>query len=169
MRLFVALNLPDAERQRIHSVAATLRNAGFPVRWVSAESLHITMKFLGEVRHDRVGSVVGAVEAAASKTPAFDLGLGGFGAFPALRRPRVIWLGAEATPELRCLKHDLEWGLGELGFAREVRAFAPHVTLGRAHASSGAGDFRRLQELFEAIEYAATVRVDTVDLMRSTL
>ena len=169
MRLFIALNLPESEREAIHAATKPLRDAGFPARWLPAVSLHVTMKFLGEVRPQHVEGLIGSIEDAAAKTTNFAFALRGFGAFPTLRRPRVLWLGAEATPELRCLKHDLEWGLREHGFKREVRSFMPHVTLGRAHAHSGAGDFRQLQNLLEEIDYSATVHVDTVDLMRSHL
>lgn len=169
MRLFIALNLPESERERIVDAIRPLRESRLPVRWLPPESLHITMKFLGEVRPDRVPAITASIEDAASKSSPFTLPLGGFGAFPTLRRPRVLWLGAAATPELRCLKHDLEWGLAGHGYEREVRAFMPHVTLGRALSDAGAGDFRDLPDILTAIAYEGAVDVATVDLMRSHL
>lgn len=169
MRLFVALSLPKRERQRLHKAAASLRTTDLPVRWVEPDGLHLTLKFLGEVAPDRVPKVRDALAIAASKSKPFRIDLGGFGAFPSLRKPRVIWAGAYASPELRCLKHDLEWELASLGFEREARAFHPHLTLGRARADASAGSFRDLEELVAPLHFQGTLAVRHVDLLRSTL
>ena len=167
MRLFIALNLPKKERQRIYRAARVLRDEGLPVKWIDPDNFHITLKFLGEVRRERMASVEEAVSRVASATPSFGTQLGGFGAFPTIRRPRVIWLGVGANPELRCLKQDVEWALGDVGFEAETRAFHPHVTLGRADDRGGAGAFRGLDELMAQMEFGADLKVRTVDLMRS--
>lgn len=167
--MFVALNFPAKQRQRLYRAAKALREADLPMRWVDKDSLHLTLKFLGEVRPERVADVKEAVNNIAEKSPVLDLSLGGCGAFPTMRRPRVIWLGAEATPELRCLKHDLEWELAPLGFEREVRAFHPHITLGRASNDARAGDFRPFEELAAAFDFEANIPVKAVDLMESHL
>lgn len=169
MRLFIALNLPKKLRTRIHRAAKPLRDEDMPVRWVDPEHYHVTLKFLGEVRRERVPGIEGGMARIAAETRAFDTGLAGFGAFPTIRRPRVIWLGVGANPELRCLKQDLEWTLGEVGFEAETRAFHPHVTLGRADGQGGAGAFRGLDELVAAMSFEGEVRVHTIDLMRSHL
>lgn len=169
MRLFVAVNLPEAERQALYEAVRPLREAGLPVRWVAPESLHITLKFLGWVRPEDQDRVVEAMTAAAKQTRRFEQPIGGFGAFPTRRRPRVLWAGVEATPSLRCLKHDLEWAYAPLGFEREMRAFQPHVTLGRALQEARAGDFRVLEDLFERIEFSSVIPVEHLDLMRSRL
>ena len=129
MRLFVAINLKDEERRKLHKAAAPLRDSGMPVRWVEPSALHITLKFLGEVRPQNVDAVMRAVAAVAAKAVPHDIRLAGFGAFPTIRRPDVIWAGAEAKPELRSLKHDLEWELAALGFERE---FAPSSRTSRS-------------------------------------
>lgn len=169
MRTFIALNLPSRERQRIHRDVRLLREAGLPVRWVEAENLHLTLKFLGEIRPERLGEVEAAVGRVAAATSPFMLVLGGFGAFPTLRRPRVVWMGAEATPELRCLKQDLEWALADCGFEAETRDFHPHLTLGRADPGDRAGAFRDLDGLMARLDVTAQVSVHTVDVMRSQL
>lgn len=169
MRLFVALNLKDDERKKLYKAAAPLRKSGMPVRWVDPGSMHITLKFLGEVRTQNVDAVMHAVAAVASKAVPHEVKLGGFGAFPTIRRPRIIWAGAEAKPELRSLKHDLEWELAALGFERELRAFQPHITLGRAEEESEAGNFRDLEALMGEIKYRGRIPVRQVDLMSSKL
>jgi 2'-5' RNA ligase len=167
MRVFVALNLPKKERQRIHRATRELRERDLPVRWVDVDNFHVTLKFLGEVRPDRIPRVEEALQRVAASTQPFTVALGGFGAFPTVRKPRVVWLGLDATPELRCLKQDLEWTLSDVGFDTETRAFHPHVTLGRAGAGDGAGAFRGLDETLAAMPFACDLSVRSVDLMRS--
>jgi RNA 2',3'-cyclic 3'-phosphodiesterase len=169
MRLFVAINFTSKDRQRMGRAARRMREAELPVRWVEPDQIHMTLKFLGEVRPERVADVKTAVSHVAAKTQPFTMRMSGSGAFPTTRRPKVIWLGAVASPELRCLKHDLEWELAPLGFDREVRAFHPHVTLGRARVDARAGDFRGFEDLVAAMDFAAEITVRSVDLMKSTL
>jgi 2'-5' RNA ligase len=169
MRLFVALNLPKKERERIYRAARPLREGDIPVRWLDPEHFHVTLKFLGEVRRERIPAVEEAVTRVASETRAFTTTLGGFGAFPTIRRPRVVWLGVGATPELRCLKQDIEWALGEIGFEAETRAFHPHVTLGRANDGNGAGAFRGLDDKMADMVFRGSMKVHTLDVMRSQM
>jgi 2'-5' RNA ligase len=169
MRLFAAITIPARERKRLYKASTPLREEGLPVRWVDVDALHLTLKFLGEVPKDRVDRVKSSLAAVAAKSRPFEVKLGGFGAFPSLRKPRVIWAGAYASPELRCLKHDLEWEFAALGYAREARAFHPHLTLGRARPEAAAGDFRDLEDLVEPLKYQGTLTVSSVVLLRSTL
>jgi 2'-5' RNA ligase len=169
MRLFIAINIPKKERERIHRSARALREQGYPVRWASSELFHLTLKFLGEVKPESLPSIEGVLERVAGTTEAFPMNIGGFGAFPTIRRPRVLWLGVEPSPALRCLKQDVEWTLSELGFERETRAFHPHFTLGRAIAEDGAGAFRGLDTLASGLPYAGEVNVRKFDLMESHL
>jgi len=169
MRLFLALTFPDHARARIHEAAGPLRASGVPVHWLEPDRYHLTLKFLGDVRSDRLPPLEKAVARVAGATRAFQLTLGGFGAFPTIRRPDVLWLGADPTPALRCLKQDLEWGLASHGFERETRAFHPHVTLGRASVDEGAGAFRGLDELAAGLDFGLELPITTVDIVRSNL
>jgi 2'-5' RNA ligase len=169
MRLFIAINFTSKDRQRMYNAGRKMRDAGLPVGWVDADQIHLTLKFLGEVRPERVRDVKEALANVAAKTRPFTLEMRGAGAFPTMRRPKVIWLGAEASPELRCLKHDLEWELAPQGFEREVRAFHPHVTLGRATKQARAGDFRGFEALVNDMGFERQITVRTVDLMESSL
>ena len=169
MRTFIAINLPQRERLRIHRALKPLREEELPVRWLDPEHIHLTLKFLGEVRPERLDPIRALVERVAGAMGPLALEVGGFGAFPTLRRPRVLWMGVEATPELRCLKQDLEWALTDEGFEAETRAFHPHLTLGRANPGGGAGVFRDLDTWVPRLDFRARVRVPAVDLMRSQL
>ncbi len=169
MRLFIGINIPKKQRTRVHRSTRTLRENGLPVRWIDPDHFHVTLKFLGDVRRDRVESIEGAMGRVGESTAPFTTTIGGFGAFPTIRRPRVIWVGVDATPEFRCLKQDLEWTLGQVGFEAETRAFHPHVTLGRAEEAGGAGAFRDLDRQLAELDYASELRVHSLDLMRSHL
>lgn len=169
MRLFVALSLSERDQVRIHEAARPLRESGVPVDWHDPGRYHLTLKFLGDVHTSRVQGLERAVGRVAGATRGFTLSLGGFGAFPTIRRPQVLWLGADPSPALRCLKQDLEWGLASHGFERETRAFHPHVTLGKSRIEEGAGSFRGLDELAAGLDFQLEVEVTSVDVIRSHL
>ncbi len=169
MRLFLAINLPPAERDRLQRAAGALRAARLPVRWVNADALHLTLKFLGEVPEERAGAVAQAADAVARSYAPFHLELRGLGAFPNVRNPRVVWVGVHAPPELGRMAEDLEAAMAALGFPREARPFSPHLTLGRAERDARAGDFRRLGELAAKFDYATSLEAGSIDLMRSHL
>lgn len=169
MRLFIALNPTEEEREWIHQATAPLRSAGFPVRWNPPEALHLTLKFLGETDPARLPEITNAAATAAARARPIELRLDGIGAFPSLRNPRVLWLGVEATSRLRMLKQDLEWEFAPLGFPRENRAFQPHITLGRARPNARAGDFRALESLRQPLACQATLFIAEIEVMRSHL
>jgi RNA 2',3'-cyclic 3'-phosphodiesterase len=169
MRLFVAVNLPKKEKDRIYRAARPLRDRELPVRWIQPDRYHVSLKFLGEVQESRLDEVEAALEKVTASTAAMNLEVSGFGAFPTIRRPSVLWVGIEPSPALRCLKQDVEWALSTCGFERETRAFHPHITVGRADPEDGAGAFRGLDELAAGLDYQGEIKVRKVDLMRSHL
>ena len=168
-RLFVALNLPGRERERIHLACRPLRDRNLPVRWVDPENYHITLNFLGEVETGRLKLFTEVVARAAAGSAPFAVAFRGFGAFPTVSRPSVLWLGVEPTPALRCLKQEVERGFTSADFERETRAFHPHLTLGRVGRKIGAGTFRGLEEALAELPYAGSVAVTSVALMRSQM
>jgi len=169
MRLFVALTPPDEVRDRIREAVEPLRKGGYPIRWIEPEGYHLTLKFLGDVREVVIPVIEKALGEVGRKTPTFPVALRGFGAFPTIRKPRVLWMGAGPSPVLRCLKQDLEWTLAERGFEREARSFHPHITLGRAAEAEGAGAFRGLDERAGAMDVELHFTARSVHLMRSHL
>jgi 2'-5' RNA ligase len=169
MRVFVAINPTAAVRARLGEAVRELREAGFPIRWVPTENVHLTLKFLGEVPEKQLPELFSAVERAVSGIGTFEMHLGGFGAFPSLRRPSVVWTGVELGPTLAGLQRQVEDALAELGFPREERSFHPHLTLGRARKRAAVAEFRGLDELIQRLEYSGSFHVETVDVMRSRL
>ncbi len=160
----MALNLPGAERERLHAALEPLRSRPLDVRWIDAAALHLTVKFLGETDADGVERVGAVLRQAAGRRAPITLRIGGIGAFPSLRRANIVWIGVAPEPSLSALQRDLEPALSRLGFAREQRPFRPHITVGRAGRSARAPDIERFVAL---IDHEAEVMVDTIDLMLS--
>jgi 2'-5' RNA ligase len=169
VRLFVAVNLPPEERRAAYEAAAPLRDADLPVRWVAEDSIHVTIRFLGEVGEERAAPIGAALAAAVRSVRPFDIGLGGVGAFPSLARPRVLWIGVERHPALELLANDVEKALMTLNFEPELRPFHAHLTLGRVEHGARPSAFRDLERLAAGIEYQGATAVERVDLMRSIL
>lgn len=166
MRLFVAINLAETVRRRLWDATGALRAAEPAVKWVGVDGLHLTVKFLGEVDAAREREIPGTLDAALAGHRAFPLEVDGLGAFPSVERPSVIWAGCERTSALELVYHDVEAACERLGFPVEARAFQPHVTLGRVRRGKRVTD---LAGRLDAVTVAATDRVETVDLMESTL
>ncbi|MEZ4414180.1 MAG: RNA 2',3'-cyclic phosphodiesterase [Gemmatimonadota bacterium] len=168
MRLFVAINLSQADQRKIADATEGLRAASYPLRWLDPDTYHLTLKFLGNVDPLRVTEISERLDRIGAGNGSFTLECKGFGAFPTIRKPRILWLGVDPSPALRCLKQDLEWSLGELGFERETRAFHPHVTLARG-TEEGAGAFRGLDEHVARLRHKQRTTVRTIELMQSHL
>lgn len=149
MRLFIALDLPDDVRAELAAAQGRLRRGGHAVRWASAEGLHLTLQFLGEVEEGRVEGLLAVL--AGLPASSFALRLGGLGAFPSAERPRVIWVGLDGYLDaLGELQRAVTAATLPLGFPAEERPYAPHLTLGRARQDVGAAQTRALAEALRA-------------------
>jgi 2'-5' RNA ligase len=146
IRSFIAVDLPEETRDNLGRIQEQLKRSKGGVRWLKPGSIHLTLKFLGNIHPDQVNDIVAAVTHLVQNEPPLTLCAGGLGAFPSLRKPRVIWVGIQGEIErLAKLQGDLETALESLGFASEERPFRPHLTIGRVK------DRRRLQRLIEAM------------------
>lgn len=149
VRSFVALELSPAAKANVTLLLQQLSERHPEFRWVAPSTLHLTLKFLGDVDTERLAQVGAALERAAARRrkampqsgeqpiPAVRWALKGVGSFPARRPARVIWVGIEAGPDLHALQVAVEEELVAEGFAREARPFSPHLTLARCRAESG--------------------------------
>lgn len=131
MRLFAAVPLAEPARGEVVRLLGVLRTQDWPVRWVSDELVHITLKFFGDVPEERLDVIAEALRLATAGAEAMMLRLSSLGAFPTARRPRVLWAGIEPHPAFTALRERIESGSDAIGFAREGVPFEPHVTLGR--------------------------------------
>ncbi len=173
MRLFVAIEFPKdvaaKTSERVRALADVLKDPRGALRWVGPEQLHVTLKFLGETRDDKVPPLKSAIQDAASKHQPFSLELGGVGGFGGQDGYRVIWLGmGEGSEKAGKLADSVEAACEALGFARENRRFHPHVTLARCKTGSCRVEMKSLKpELTQ--DPVATFTVDHIALIQSTL
>ena len=159
MRLFIALDIDDAIREQIGRFMEGVRNFAPDARWVKPESLHVTLKFIGEQPDAAVEKIKDALKTVSGDAP--EIIFSGYGFFPTAKSARVFWIGMKAGPELTKLASAIDDKMSELGIPKESRAFSPHLTLARGGSGSGSprwrkGDgpnrvFPRLQEKLAAL------------------
>ena len=165
VRTFIAFELHPGIRAALAVWQGELRFRRSKIRWVREANLHLTLQFLGAVDGSRLPAVAEAAERAAVTLRPFWMEVGGVGAFPDWRKPRVIWAGltqarAEARESARCIEEEL----ARAGFPRESKAFTPHVTLGRVKSWQGGTPPERLLH-----GVAGAMSVDRITVMRSDL
>jgi 2'-5' RNA ligase len=153
MRLFVALDIDAAIRERIAKFRDDMRALAPQVRWVGPETFHVTLQFLGETR--KVEEIKNAL--AGVKAEPVALAFRGAGFFPTPQRARVFWVGIESDQHLQELVNAIGNALVPLGFAREQPEYRPHLTLaragsGRPHARTGDRPAPGLQQVRAKLE-----------------
>jgi len=159
VRIFIALDIDEGIRERIRTFMAGVRGFGPDVGWVREESLHVTLKFMGDKPPKTVEKIRKAL--AGLHGQPIEIAFRGYGFFPTPEAPRVFWVGIQASKHLSELAAALDVSAAALGMPEEDRAFSPHLTLARRRGGSGAprrnsGDgpntgFQRLQQKLAAM------------------
>jgi RNA 2',3'-cyclic 3'-phosphodiesterase len=167
MRTFIAIPLPPECHALLEELQTGMRQTGADVRWTAIRSIHLTLKFLGEIDAELVPELGAKLRADLPAQP-FPLRVGGVGGFPNLRSPRVIWCGIQGDLDaLGRLQARVEETCAVLGFAPEDRAFQPHLTLGRVQGK------RNLQSLLDYIKIGSVLEhgftVDRFNVYKSVL
>jgi len=133
VRAFIAVEMPRHITAALEAVQNSLKPFNLKIRWVRPETIHLTLKFLGDIRPDTVDSIGRVLLATAAAHEPLSLWAKGGGVFPGVRNPRVIWTGLSGqVQELQLLHRALETNLTAIGFESENRPFRGHLTLGRA-------------------------------------
>ena len=135
MRLFIALDIESAIRERVSQFVDAVREFAPEARWVKPESLHVTLKFIGERPESTVEKIKQGIASIQAESPRIQFG--GYGFFPSAKSPRVFWIGLKSGPELLSLAALIDDRLAALGMLKEARAFSPHLTLARTAGASG--------------------------------
>lgn len=172
-RLFIAIELPANVLKTIAQVQADLKRVvpERAVRWTRPEGIHLTLKFLGDVRASQLDEIKAALAQAAGHA-SFGLSVQGLGCFPNLARPRVLWVGVTGDiKSLRALQADVEKNIAPLGFPAEERGFSPHLTLARTSQGAGRDETALIGKVVQDRDVGQLVswQVDAVSLMRSQL
>jgi 2'-5' RNA ligase len=173
LRLFVACELPGEVREALATVQRLLQEQGAEgLRWVRPEGIHLTLKFLGDVPARRLKAIEEALARAVREPFRLSVRLGRLGSFGGSTGLRVVWVGLEGEVEaLARLAARVEAALEPMGFPRERRPFAAHLTLGRVREGASPQDRRRLFDLARSLEPPPLpgATLETVSLMQSTL
>lgn len=157
MRTFVAVDIPEEIRQKLARFVEGVHGFAPEARWVNPASLHITLKFIGEIGEEKVSSVKQALTKVSGEPS--EIRFRGTGFFPTVKAARVFWIGVEANAKLAALAARVDEALAPLGVTREERTFTPHLTLARTGSGRpqrGRGDrsnasFLKLQEKLAAL------------------
>lgn len=152
-RLFVALPVPDSVRQIMTQWMKALERQ-FPFqRWVHADDIHITLKFLGDTPPDRVDLLQELLGKVSGKTSPWMISVSGLGVFGPRAQPTVLWAGIQpADDSLPRLQQRVELAMEEAGFAREQRAYHPHLTLARKFRGSEPFQLQQLEVASRRLE-----------------
>ena len=165
MRVFIAVDIPDKVRKTLGDVQRELRPLTSSARWVAPESIHITLKFVGETPEKRLDDIDTALTGLSWKP--FTITVRGVGFFPGTRSPRVFWAGMEA-PTMEGLAEQLDTLMERSGFEKEKRAFRPHLTLARAKDTRIDSSLVSAAAKYEEHAFGS-FSVDRVFLFKSTL
>ncbi|HEY3336825.1 MAG TPA: RNA 2',3'-cyclic phosphodiesterase [Candidatus Limnocylindrales bacterium] len=173
-RLFVAVPVPATTRDACRALIEPVRTLpyGRYARWVHLDTLHVTLRFLGDTAPERVPDVIAAVRDGVGDRPAFEVRLGGAGAFPPDgHKIRALWLGiAEGADGLGSIVEDLVAPLARLGWPAETRPFRPHLTVARTDRT-GIRDAALIAQALEGVaaDWTTSFVADRVILFRSHL
>ena len=168
LRLFIALPLQHEVEIELDRLLGILRLKGPDVKWVTANNIHLTIKFLGDTEDKLVPKINAAIDEVAAKFHPFESTIDSVGGFPNLNSPRVIWVGgAQPIEEAARLAKEIDRRMYELRFEKEKRPFKSHLTLGRVREG------RRVDELAAFLGTfklePIPLRLDRLVLFKSTL
>lgn len=173
IRSFIAVDLPESMFGALQKTSEQLQEMldGLPIRWVPIENIHLSLKFLGDVSENNIPVLKEILQAEAISHTTFEISVGGFGVFPNVLRPRVIWVGVEAPDELVNLQWRIEMETARLGYAPDQRDFTPHLTFGRVSRNASPKQVRKVSSLLRNFNlgFLGAARIEEVSLFRSDL
>jgi RNA 2',3'-cyclic 3'-phosphodiesterase len=170
IRAFLAIAPPKEIHEEMARIQKRLQQAiQGAIRWVRTDSIHLTLKFFGDIGAEDVGPLSATIEKGIRGVAPFSLDIRGVGVFPDARRPRVLWLGtAGDTERLTMTVRNLDRGFADLGFAPEERPFRAHWTLARIKSPQGLTGVARALET-ERETQAGAFTVNALVLFKSEL
>ncbi|CAN2047398.1 RNA 2',3'-cyclic phosphodiesterase [Candidatus Magnetomoraceae bacterium gMMP-1] len=155
IRSFIAFKLSEKVIKSIGKIQRGLKDYHWKLRWVNAENIHLTMKFLGDIELTDIRVIDLAIQKSVNEIKPFSMQIKGIGIFPGINKPRVIWTGLSGDSEqLHKLQQNLEEELESLGFPKEKRHFRAHLTLGRVKARI------KKESLIEAVNKFSNFKTD---------
>lgn len=172
IRSFISIDLPGNIRSELQKLQEDFRKSFPGFKWVSITSIHLTLKFLGNVGDNQIDSVKNELQKISAQQAAFRLSLKETGLFPNIKRPRVVWAGLGDDIEvLSQLQKRIDSALTPLGFIPEKRNFTPHLTLARIPEVPKPAELEEFGKQWTATRITGGTYfvVKAVNLMKSTL
>lgn len=173
IRAFIALELPEPIRRNLADISERLKRelSDVPLRWVPIQNMHLTLKFLGDVKPDQVEKITLVIRRLCSNYSPFEIRVDKLGVFPNKQRARVLWVGIDSQISLNKLVDAFEMDLSELGFASESRPYSPHLTLARVRGHARLVDLQKINELVSStsLPRSAFALANKIVLFRSEL
>lgn len=171
MRAFIAIELSDEIRSSLTQLQSRLKYAGADVKWVEEKNIHLTLKFLGDIDDGAREKVTAVLEDVSKTINPLMISIKEIGAFPSLEYPRVVWAGLDKGAfESTVIAKKIDYALYGIGFKKETRPFAAHLTVGRVRS---ARNKKALIEKISALNSENFVSpgqtVDSIALFQSTL
>jgi 2'-5' RNA ligase len=172
MRLFVAVSLNETVRDAMEAAIAEFPVTDPPWRWVERDNWHVTLRFIPDAPHvaavPHVSDIVSALESVARGHSSFAIVLDSLGAFPSLRRPKVLFYNvSEGADHLAALAVDIDNALVEIGFPAEEKPFHAHATTARIKRPLPRGITRKFERA-PGLSGAGQL-VESIELMQSHL
>jgi 2'-5' RNA ligase len=167
LRTFIAVELSQELKDALRDVQESLIREGLSFRWVKPESMHLTIKFLGEIDKVLLPLIDKAVSEVCARNKMFSIHLKGMGSFQRKGGSAVIWAGVDEVQSLTTLHSQLEDEFKPLGFIQEER-FTPHLTLGRIKILDDRVHFRQTLEKYRNLSFG-TMTVSALSFMKSDL
>jgi 2'-5' RNA ligase len=172
IRSFIAIELPEAVKLNLSQLEVQLKlGRQSSVKWVAPDSIHLTLKFLGNIVVESTKDIVQAMAEAAQGIPPFRLEVKELGVFPNLKRVQVAWVGLQGeVDKLGQLQQRLDANLSRLGFAPEGRSFTPHLTIARLRDKASPAERQAFGQLIISTRFEAGMfTADALSLMKSQL
>lgn len=168
IRCFISVNLPDEAKTAMGSFITELKKTGADVKWVVAENIHLTLKFLGNIDESLIPGIAEALSKKLSLYDAFYITIADVGCFPSEKRPRVIWVGIKDSDVLTNMQKDVDAVMTGFGFAPEVRPFSPHLTVGRVRSLKKVAELTKRFADFRRSDFGR-VGISAIHIMKSEL
>jgi len=169
IRTFIAVEIDNLTKQKISELISNLKKSDADAKWIAENQMHLTLKFLGNIEENKVQEISDTLKSIASAFREFDIALSGIGAFPDIKRPRVIWIGIDkGADNLKSLANQVEMEMGKLGFEKEKRGFKSHLTLGRVRSSKNISNLIDLIKKTD-FSYSNEIKINELILFQSML
>jgi RNA 2',3'-cyclic 3'-phosphodiesterase len=168
LRCFIAIEIPELIRKEISGLIDNLKKYDADVKWIHAENIHLTLKFLGNTPEILLPKINDSLSAVVASYKPFYITIGDTGVFPNRKFPKVCWIGIEDTGMLKTLRGDIETSMKRLGFKSEEREFNPHLTIGRVRSRQGMISILNELDQYKGRTFGG-ITVDRISIMKSEL